>query len=294
MGKQTRTDIGGNEMKIYHTETQADYDSLMVELEEQGAKWFLATNPTEANHWSEFESQTGIKLQDCILTYHGIEYFERANPETPIIKYTAKKETQLPEWVKWLARDEDGDLCAYSAKPLKTDGQWNLKNLGDNCIGIDETDDTFSHIKWTDEEPTEVKWGLEVSGISVAELNRIMNAKAHGYDEVPVVIDKTERVYIDKDGDDNAIMSFEEVMTLLENDMINQPSHYVGNQGLEVEEVLQNFIPRYEDPYVGHRIASAIEYLLRSPLKNQRQDIEKAGKNIQQALAYLDMTDEEE
>ena len=122
-------------------------------------------------------------------------------------------------------------------------------------------------------------------GASVAELNRIANAKAHGYDEVPEVADK--------DGDDTTTMSFEEVMVLVENDMINQPLHYVGEQGLEVEVVLQNFIPRYEDPYVGHRIASAIEYLLRSPLKNQRQDIEKAGKNIQQALAYLDMKEEE-
>ncbi|QIK52631.1 DUF3310 domain-containing protein [Jeotgalibaca porci] len=77
-------------------------------------------------------------------------------------------------------------------------------------------------------------------------------------------------------------------MALVENDMINQPLHYVGEQGLEVEVVLQNFIPRYEDPYVGHRIASAIEYLLRSPLKNGQQDIEKARKNLDQALVYME------
>ncbi|WP_373749999.1 DUF3310 domain-containing protein [Jeotgalibaca porci] len=115
---------------------------------------------------------------------------------------------------------------------------------------------------------------------------------------VPEVADKTERVHVDKDRVEITVgeitsISFEDAMGLVENDMINQPPHYVGKQGLEVEAVLQNFIPRYEDPYVGHRVASAIEYLLRSPLKNQRQDIEKAGKNIQQALAYLDMTEEE-
>ena len=77
-----------------------------------------------------------------------------------------------------------------------------------------------------------------------------------------------------------------------QSDPVNQPNHYIGEYGLEVEDVLRNFIPRYTDPYVGHRIASAIEYLLRSPLKNRRQDIEKAGKNIQQALAYLDMMEE--
>lgn len=60
--------------------------------------------------------------------------------------------TTLPEWAKWLARDEDGVLYAFEKKPIKaTDiGQWNLKNLGDNLIGIDEADDTFTHIEWTD------------------------------------------------------------------------------------------------------------------------------------------------
>ncbi|WP_227004453.1 DUF3310 domain-containing protein [Jeotgalibaca porci] len=124
--------------------------------------------------------------------------------------------------------------------------------------------------------------------MKLPELNRIMNAKAHGYDSVPEVADKTERVHADKDGDETTTMSFEEVMALVENDMINQPLHYVGEQGLEVEVVLQNFIPRYEDPYVGHRIASAIEYLLRSPLKNGQQDIEKARKNLDQALVYME------
>jgi hypothetical protein len=255
-------------MKIYHTETQADYDSLMVELEEQGAKWSSGTNPTEANHWSEFETQTSIKVQDCILTYHGVEYFERANPETPIIKYTAKKETQLPEWANWLARDEDGDLCAYRTIPTKGSifSEWFTRT--DGYEKVEETDDTFKHIKWTDEEPTQIKRGLETGGVSVEELNSIANAKAHGYDEIP------------------------EIETDTNKDMVNKPNHYIGEYGLEVEDVLRNFIPRYTDPYVGHRIASAIEYLLRSPLKNRRQDIEKAGKNIQQALAYLDMTDE--
>ncbi len=203
----------------------------------------------------------------------------------------------LPEWANWLARDENEKLFIYTTIPTKreTFPEW---RTDDDYEEVVETDDTFSHIKWTDEEPTKIKRGLEAGGVSVEELNRIINAKAHGYDEVPEVEDKNERMHVDIDGLGIAVgeitsISFEEAMDLVENDMINQPPHYVGKQGLEVEAVLQNFIPRYEDPYVGHRVASAIEYLLRSPLKNQRQDIEKAGKNIQQALAYLDMTEED-
>lgn len=213
---------------------------------------------------------------------------------------------KLPEWANWLGRDKDGKLWAFENKPIKRIGlgAWVDNEYG--CDRVDETDDTFSHIKWTDEEPTKIKQGLETGGASVTELDRIMNAKAHGYDEVPELANKTERVYVVKDGakitvDEATSISFEEAMALVENkienetdankDMVNQPSHYIGEYGLEVEDVLRNFIPRYTDPYVGHRVASAIEYLLRSPLKNQRQDIEKAGKNIQQALAYLDMTE---
>ena len=191
-------------------------------------------------------------------------------------------EMKLPEWANWLARDEDGSLYVFEIKPIKSaeDGEWLEFECG-SLEKVEETDDTFETVKWEDESPT--------------------------------ILGKTERVHVDKDGVEIAVgettnISFEEAMALVENrvevepdtthtntnkDMVNQPNHYIGEYGLEVEDVLRNFIPRYTDPYVGHRIASAIEYLLRSPLKNQRQDIEKAGKNIQQALAYLDMTEEE-
>lgn len=72
-----------------------------------------------------------------------------------------------------------------------------------------------------------------------------------------------------------------------EDDVIHSPNHYIGENGLEVEEVLRNFIPRYENTYVGHRVASAIEYLLRAPLKNGEQDLEKAKYNIEQALESI-------
>ena len=72
------------------------------------------------------------------------------------------------------------------------------------------------------------------------------------------------------------------------NDVVKQPSHYIGEQGLEVEEVLRNFIPRYENAYVAHRVGSAIEYLLRSPLKNGKQDLEKARYNLDQAINHIE------
>lgn len=75
---------------------------------------------------------------------------------------------------------------------------------------------------------------------------------------------------------------------MLKNNPVDKPIHYVGELGLEVELVLRNFLPRYTDAYVAHRVASAIEYLLRSPLKNGKQDIEKARYNLGQALDHLE------
>ena len=73
--------------------------------------------------------------------------------------------------------------------------------------------------------------------------------------------------------------------------VIDGPNHYIGENGLEVEEILQQFIVRYKNPYVAHRVASAIEYLLRAPLKNGYDDIEKAGTNIDQIMEYRKKND---
>ena len=71
-------------------------------------------------------------------------------------------------------------------------------------------------------------------------------------------------------------------------DMVNKPKHYIGVHGLEVETVLENFLPKITDGYVAHRIGSAIEYILRHPEKNGRQDLEKAKKNLEQVFSYWD------
>lgn len=73
-----------------------------------------------------------------------------------------------------------------------------------------------------------------------------------------------------------------------EGDTVKKPNHYVGLDGLEVEEVLKNFIPTYRDAYVAHRVASAIEYLLRAPRKNGDEDVLKARENLDQIAEYFE------
>lgn len=60
---------------------------------------------------------------------------------------------------------------------------------------------------------------------------------------------------------------------------VNKPSHYVGNKGLEVKEVLENFV-KNKNGMEAHRWCSAVEYLLRYAEKNGVEDLKKARKNI--------------
>lgn len=71
-------------------------------------------------------------------------------------------------------------------------------------------------------------------------------------------------------------------------DAIRNVKHYFGIFNLEVETVLQNFIPKFQDAYIGHRVASAIEYLLRSPEKNGIEDVKKAHRNLEQAIEHYE------
>lgn len=70
--------------------------------------------------------------------------------------------------------------------------------------------------------------------------------------------------------------------------MINKPRHYIGDNGLEVEQILAEFLPRHEDGYISHRVGSAIEYLLRAPYKNGLEDIYKASENLEQIKRYAE------
>ncbi|MGX7075364.1 DUF3310 domain-containing protein [Globicatella sanguinis] len=59
-----------------------------------------------------------------------------------------------------------------------------------------------------------------------------------------------------------------------------KPSHYVGTNGLEVKQVLEEFV-KDKAGITAHRWCSAVEYLLRAYEKNGREDLEKAKMNIE-------------
>ena len=79
-------------MKIYHTETQTDYNALMVELEAQGYKWLSGRKPTETTtNWGVRSSETCVRVDKKISMYDKKSYYTQYYPGTPIIKYKAKE-----------------------------------------------------------------------------------------------------------------------------------------------------------------------------------------------------------
>ena len=69
-------------------------------------------------------------------------------------------------------------------------------------------------------------------------------------------------------------------------DLVNHPSHYQGMKGLEVREVMENFVPKYAryGGLVACDIKDAIKYILRAPDKNGLEDLKKAQRMIKYVI----------
>lgn len=80
-------------MKLYHTETQEEFDALMVYVEKKGYEWNTKEKPTEYNCWNIFKKETVIVIEyDINLGFASKEYCERVYPDTPIKKYKVKQD----------------------------------------------------------------------------------------------------------------------------------------------------------------------------------------------------------
>ena len=65
----------------------------------------------------------------------------------------------------WVARDYDGSLYMYTAKPQKMSDSWYADKVG--YVKLD--DSFFSEVQWSDEEPKEIK-------LSIMEKSKIKSA----------------------------------------------------------------------------------------------------------------------
>ena len=79
-------------MKIYHTETQEDYDALLIELEEQGYEWNSGSAMRKTpNYWISHKSEMCVMVNCCGNITYGKKSGLELSYQTPIIKYKAKE-----------------------------------------------------------------------------------------------------------------------------------------------------------------------------------------------------------
>lgn len=76
----------------------------------------------------------------------------------------------------YLARNKDGMLGCYSAKPKKIGTVWNAGIIG--FVGFVLNDD-FKNIKWEDEEPTELDLKIvateQIGNCEIKEIEKEIN-----------------------------------------------------------------------------------------------------------------------
>lgn len=91
-------------MTIYHTATEEDYNSLMVELEKQGFKWgsVCGEKPTKKFFYKVYTSETTITTYTDVIRYGCVKDNMKLNPDEPIIEYKAKKEGETDDFIKEL------------------------------------------------------------------------------------------------------------------------------------------------------------------------------------------------
>ena len=74
---------------------------------------------------------------------------------------------------------------------------------------------------------------------------------------------------------------------------VEQPSHYIGEKGLEVREIEENFLVRYQDGHLAHLDGALLEYLLRAPSKGKlAEDIKKVKYLANEMAEYVEKVKE--
>lgn len=101
-------------MKIYHTETQEDYDALLENLKNEGWTWFFGEAITSYNSqlWERNKQNTVVHIEEEGVSCGSLSYAEDNYPDTPIKKYKVKQD----EVAKWF------DDAANAMKALSAGG----------------------------------------------------------------------------------------------------------------------------------------------------------------------------
>ncbi len=125
-------------MKIYHTETQEDYDALLENLKNDGWTWFFGEAITSYNSqlWERNKQNTVVHIEEEGVSCGSLSYAEDNYPDTPIQKYKAKQD-KVAKWFDDAANAMKA--VATVGVSMKNDNNDNVNNPSHYTAGGIET-----------------------------------------------------------------------------------------------------------------------------------------------------------
>lgn len=125
-------------MKIYHTETQEDYDALLENLKNEGWTWFFGEAITSYNSqlWERNKQNTVVHIEEEGVSCGSLSYAKYLHPNIPIEKYKVKQD----EVAKWF--DDAANVAkAMSAIEVSMENENNdkINNPAHYTVGGIET-----------------------------------------------------------------------------------------------------------------------------------------------------------
>ncbi len=193
--------------------------------------------------------------------------------------------SDIPEWVNWLARDENGSLYGYRNKPRKPIGSWSIGTVcaDTNTWFVGNNPNHYPQVKWSDEEPIPFKDGITLTDTEVDDLTDEKGEKITIEDALRWGFKTVNQI---REGEDNVEPNPE---TITEPDMVNTPPHY-KQYSFEPIDIITEVVKEYP-PEIGFHVGTVLKYLFRSPFKGkQEEDINKAAYYL--ARAIKELTDE--
>ena len=129
------------------------YDSARFSISKDCAPQIKYCDATNCNDCmlSEQEGYCSLKRMKWLLSEYK-EPIKLSRLEYEILKLSEK------EGYKYIARDEDGELCTFQSEPKKLNIAW---GCCDAYIELPLFKKLFQFIQWEDEEPTSIKEVLE-------------------------------------------------------------------------------------------------------------------------------------
>ena len=224
-------------MKIYHTETQADYDALMVELENDGVTWRSGVLPTKENNWKLRPKNMCVAVSHQVAEYGSVDTYLKIYSDIPIAKYKAKADEKMRFTKENVEKVIDDYFCQADFEPC-----------GDLIAEINNLDDTRKKAvvpKCFDEWYQEIKgdWQKDSNAKTFALWKLCQQGFGHGFERAngKVIHSRSE---LGTWLDENTFLAIDAVL----NDYTVEPEqlYYIPLPHLETSDGLQQVLSQRE------------------------------------------------